>query len=54
MASPARHMQHLLPGGQQDSLTVQGYASRGMINEDRRVQVSALAPQPSSEWNEHE
>lgn len=53
MASTARHTHDLLPGGMQDLLTKTGNASRGTINEDWTVFVSALAPQQSSERNEH-
>jgi len=53
MASTARHLRHLLPGGTRDSLALSGNTSRGKINEDRCVLVSALAPKLSSERNEH-
>jgi hypothetical protein len=54
MASPARHTHDLLPGGMQDLLPKSGNASRGTINEDWNVLVSALAPQQSSDRNEYE
>ncbi len=49
-----RRLFALLPGGISDLRTAAiGNVSRGTINKDQTVSVSALAPKPNSDWNEY-